>query len=88
VITAGSWASKLVPELVGLAVPERQVLAWFQPPPSQPLSPRTVPVFVFEASDGRYYGFPMYGLPGLKVGRFHHLREPADRMPWTVSQGA
>ena len=31
VICAGSWASKLVSELGGLAVPERQVLAWLQP---------------------------------------------------------
>ena len=31
VICAGPWASRLVPELNGLAVPERQVLAWLQP---------------------------------------------------------
>lgn len=31
VVGAGPWASKLVPELGGLAVPERQVPAWLQP---------------------------------------------------------
>ena len=30
VITAGSWINKLVPELLNLAVPERQVLGWFK----------------------------------------------------------
>jgi sarcosine oxidase len=34
VICAGAWGAKLVPELAALAVPERQVLTWFQP--SQP----------------------------------------------------
>ena len=31
VICAGAWGAKLVPELATLAVPERQVLGWFQP---------------------------------------------------------
>ena len=31
IVCAGPWAAKLVPELAGLAVPERQVLAWLQP---------------------------------------------------------
>src|SRR5690349_4602677 len=30
-ICAGPWAAKLIPELAGLAVAERQVLAWLQP---------------------------------------------------------
>jgi sarcosine oxidase len=78
VITAGPWASKLIPELAGLAVPERQVIAWFQPHQPDLFGRDRFPVFVFDAPDGRYYGFPMYGLPGLKVGRMHHLREAVD----------
>jgi len=31
VVTAGAWNAKLLPFLEGLAVPERQVLAWLQP---------------------------------------------------------
>jgi len=78
VITAGPWASKLIPELAGLAVPERQVVAWFQPHHPDLFRRERFPVFVFDTSDARYYGFPMYGLPGLKVGLFHHLREAVD----------
>src|SRR5262249_11518616 len=31
VIAAGAWVAKLTPPLTGVAVPERQVLGWFQP---------------------------------------------------------
>ncbi len=31
VIAAGAWSSKLIPELEQAAIPERQVLGWFQP---------------------------------------------------------
>jgi sarcosine oxidase len=78
VITAGPWASRLVPELAGLAVPERQVVAWFQPHRPALFGRDRFPVFVFDTSEARYYGFPIYGLPGLKVGRFHHFREAVD----------
>jgi len=25
--------------------------------------------------EGRYYGFPVFGIPGFKFGRYHHLSE-------------
>jgi sarcosine oxidase len=28
--------------------------------------------------EGRYYGFPVYGNPGFKIGRYHHLDESID----------
>ena len=31
VVTAGAWAGKLVPEVTEHAIPERQVLGWFEP---------------------------------------------------------
>jgi sarcosine oxidase len=65
VISAGPWASKLVPELAGLAVPERQVLAWFQPHRPDLFRRERFPVFILDTSEAWYYGFPMYGLPGL-----------------------
>ncbi len=80
VITAGAWVSKLLPNLVPLAKPERQVLAWFQPVEPDLFEPENFPVFVFnDATDGGiYYGFPVYGIPGFKIGRMHHLYEQAD----------
>lgn len=78
VVTAGAWAHKLLPELSGLAVPERQVLAWFQPKTPEQFTPRNFPVFVHAAEDGHYYGFPEHDVPGFKFGKFNHLEEVVD----------
>ncbi len=78
VITAGPWASKMVPSLTEVAVPERQVLAWLQPEDPQLFHPDTFPVFNAYFEEGRYYGFPIYGIPGFKIGRYHHLEEVTD----------
>jgi sarcosine oxidase len=78
VICGGAWVSKLVPELSTLTVPERQVLAWFQPVRPALFTTATFPVFNMAVEEGRYYGFPMYGIPGFKVGRYHHLAQNVD----------
>ncbi|MDA1279745.1 MAG: N-methyl-L-tryptophan oxidase [Chloroflexi bacterium] len=78
VITAGAWAAGLVPELRELAVPERQVLAWLQPSEPALFTPQTFPVFNAYFEEGRYYGFPVFGIPGFKIGRYHHLEEIID----------
>ena len=75
VITAGAWTSGMVPILDDLAVPERQVLAWLQPIDGSLYTPEVFPVFNAYFDEGRYYGFPVYGIPGFKVGRYHHLEE-------------
>jgi sarcosine oxidase len=78
VIAAGPWASKLVPELAALAVPERQVLAWLQPLLPERFTPDVFPVFYIELEEGRYYGFPSFLVPGFKFGRYHHRGEQVD----------
>jgi sarcosine oxidase len=78
VICAGAWGAKLIPELAALAVPERQVLAWFQPARPGLFRAQNFPVFNMAVAEGRYYGFPMYGIPGFKVGRYHHLEQRVD----------
>jgi sarcosine oxidase len=78
VICAGAWGAKLVPELTALAVPERQVLAWFQPRRPALFRVQTFPVFNIAVEEGHYYGFPLYGIPGFKVGRYHHLEQRVD----------
>jgi sarcosine oxidase len=78
VITAGAWARTLVPRLERLAVPERQVLGWFQPTRPELFEPDRFPVFVVDVPEGSFYGFPVHDVPGLKLGRYHHLREPID----------
>ena len=78
VIAAGAWAAKLAPPLAGMAVPERQVLAWLQPRRPELFMPERFPVFNITVEEGRYYGLPIYGVPGFKLGRYHHLDESVD----------
>ena len=78
VISAGAWASKLVPELAQSLVPERQVLAWFQPVHEEHFTPDAFPVFNIMSDAGKFYGFPVHGIPGFKVGRYHHLEQRVD----------
>jgi sarcosine oxidase len=75
VITAGAWNSQLVEGLGGLMLPERQVLAWLQPHKPELFRPERFPVFNCLVDEGRYYGFPVYSIPGFKFGRYHHLEE-------------
>jgi sarcosine oxidase len=75
VITGGAWASHLLPFLRGYAVPERQVLAWLQPERPELFTPERFPVFNLLVPEGRYYGFPVHGIPGFKFGKYHHFEE-------------
>jgi sarcosine oxidase len=78
IFTAGAWMDKLVDELTSLLQPERQVLAWLQPLEPELFTPEAFPVFNLTVPEGRYYGFPVYGVPGFKIGRYHHLDELID----------
>ena len=72
VICAGPWASKLVPELAGLAVPERQVLAWLQPTRPERFRPDGVPGL---QPGGR--GGPVLRLPQLPHARVQVRQVPS-----------
>jgi sarcosine oxidase len=78
VVTAGAWNAKLLPLLEGVAVPERQVLAWLQPRRPELFTPDRFPVFNLLVEEGRFYGLPSFGVPGFKLGRYHHLEEAVD----------
>jgi sarcosine oxidase len=78
VITAGPWASQICPVLRKLAVPERQVVLWAEPLRSELFQLGAFPVFNLEAPEGRFYGCPVYEVPGFKIGKYHHLRENVD----------
>ena len=75
VVTAGAWAAKIAPALAQYAVPERQAMGWFQPRRPELFRPAAFPVFGLNVAEGRCYGFPSYGIPGLKIGRSHHRHE-------------
>ncbi len=81
-LTAGAWNGALDSTLAPLLTPERQVLAWFQPASPQLFEPERFPVFNLTVEEGRYYGFPVAGIPGVKVGRYHHREELIDPDNW------
>jgi len=77
-LAAGAWTGKLMPGLVHAAVPERQALAWLRPLRPELFALGKFPVFILDVEDGAYYGFPMYGIAGLKIGKHHHRHEVVD----------
>ena len=82
VVTAGAWNADFVDGLQGLAVPERQVLAWFQPEVPDRFEPENFPVWNLRTPAGRFYGFPVYDVPGFKLGKYHHRDEQVDPDDW------
>jgi sarcosine oxidase len=75
VVTAGPWIAQLVPALGAVARPERQVMMWVQPRRPELFKLGRFPVFNLETPEGHFYGFPIFGIPGFKVGRYHHRGE-------------
>lgn len=88
VICGGAWASKLAPQLGGIAVPERQALIWLEPKRADWFQLDSFPVWNAQVEEGRYYGLPEFNptgdTPGMKLGRYHHLDESCD--PDTVNR--
>jgi sarcosine oxidase len=78
IVSAGAWISDLVPQLKGRAVPERQVLGWFQPKRPELFTPDRFPVSNVLTDLGHFYQFPSWGMPGFKIGLYHHLNETGD----------
>ena len=78
IITAGPWASSVVPLLAHLAIPERQVMMWSKPLQPELFRPETFPVFILEVPEGLLYGTPIFEIPGFKIGRYHHLHQQVD----------
>ncbi len=79
VITAGPWAASLLPALAPVAVPQRQVLIWTQPLRNpEHFATGAFPIFNLESPEGRFYGFPVYSVPGFKIGKYYHRRQRVD----------
>jgi len=81
IVAAGAWSGRVLGKygFQDLAVPERQVVGWFETGGGR-FAPEVFPVFILECPDKRkYYGLPERGAgEGFKVGRFHHREETVD----------
>ena len=78
IITAGPWAGTMLPQFSRVLSPERQVVIWTEPRKSELFTVDRFPVFYIHVEEGAFYGFPEYGSPGFKIGKYHHRREAAD----------
>ena len=68
VFTVGAWIRKIVGGILRVR-PERAVLGWFQPEANAALF-GTLPVWIIDSPQaGHFYGLPIYGIPGFKLGR-------------------
>jgi sarcosine oxidase len=79
VFTVGAWASKVA----GLSVqvqPERAVLGWFQPKENAArFGVGSLPVWIIDSPDGgHFYGLPVFGIPGFKLGRLSRNLDEVD----------
>lgn len=79
VVATGPWIAELVPSLKGVAKPIKQVVAWFQPRDSFATALGRMPVFLRdEGAAGSFFGFPVIGRDGVKVGKHCHFFEEID----------
>jgi sarcosine oxidase len=75
VLTAGAWSQEVARLPTGLVRAVRQALGWFQPARPELFAPERFPVFNLALEGEHYYGFPAFGIPGLKLGRYDHHGE-------------
>jgi sarcosine oxidase len=78
VLTAGAWSQEVARLPEGLVRGVRQALAWFQPTTPERFDPAAFPVFNLALDDEHFYGFPAYGIPGFKLGRYDHFGAGGD----------
>ncbi|MFN8593447.1 MAG: N-methyl-L-tryptophan oxidase [Thermomicrobiales bacterium] len=83
IVTAGAWSGRVLAEL-GLPLEIRRKTLWWQElADPEPYRPDRFPVFISDSSHGEIYGFPVHGVPALKIAN-HSGGEPVD--PDTVDR--
>jgi sarcosine oxidase len=84
VLTAGAWSQDVARLPDGMVRGVRQALAWFQPRRPEVFVPERMPVFNIRLDGEHFYGFPAFGIPGFKLGRYDHFGAGGD--PDTISR--
>jgi sarcosine oxidase len=78
VVTAGAWSQSVARLPDGMVRGVRQALAWLQPNRPEHFTPDRLPVFNLALDGEHFYGFPAFGIPGFKLGRYDHFGEGGD----------
>lgn len=84
IVCTGPWIDRLVPSLVGVAVPSRQALLYLAPPPELAAAWSQAPVIVTRGGEGGVFTMPPRFGTRLKIGdhRFSRTGDPdGPRVP-------
>jgi N-methyl-L-tryptophan oxidase len=77
IVTAGAWAARILQQLqLPLAI-QRKVQWWLDVKEASLYAPERFPIFITDSEFGEIYGFPVYRVPGLKIGN-HAGGDPTD----------
>jgi glycine/D-amino acid oxidase-like deaminating enzyme len=85
IVTPGSWASRMLPDLDLPITVVRKTLFWLEVNDPSRFDPAGFPVFIADRPGLEFYGFPIFGHPGLKCAN-HAGGQPttADAVDRTV----
>jgi sarcosine oxidase len=78
VLTAGAWSEDVARLPRGSVGAVRQAVAWLQPLRPELFVPERLPVFQVMLDGQHFYGFPAWGIPGFKLGRYDHYGQGGD----------
>jgi sarcosine oxidase len=67
IVTAGAWSTRMVEHLDFPIHILRKTLWWQEVVDPRQFDPERFPVFITDSPAGEIYGFPIYGVPGLKI---------------------
>jgi sarcosine oxidase len=67
IVTAGAWSTRTLADLDLPIHVLRKTLWWQEVDDPRQFEPERFPVFITDSPAGEIYGFPVYGVPGLKI---------------------
>jgi sarcosine oxidase len=67
IVTAGAWSTRTLADLELPIRILRKTLWWQAVDDPRQFEPERFPVFITDSTAGEIYGFPVYGVPGLKI---------------------
>jgi sarcosine oxidase len=70
VVAAGAWLPKLLPQAQQKVRVALEATLFFRPQQPQLFTPEHFPIFITH-TEQEIYGFPIYGLPGVKIASHH-----------------
>lgn len=80
VIAAGAWIGALVPALARHLDPRRIPIGWFATARPELFAAERFPIWTLEVEEGGFYGAPIDGHPGVKIGGPSSAKHPE----WSV----